>query len=71
LDQQHDAKQISDQGYVNGRLELFKKYMPEALPADSSPRDSDRSVGQHLSTGQITSGPNSSRAFSPTTKSGI
>ena len=36
LDQQHDAKQISDQDYVNGRLELFKKYMPEALPADSA-----------------------------------
>jgi len=38
LDQQHDAKQISDQDYVNGRLELFKKYMPEALPADSAPQ---------------------------------
>jgi len=36
LDQQHDARQISDQDYVNGRLELFKKYMPEALPANSS-----------------------------------
>jgi hypothetical protein len=38
LDQQHDAKQISDQDYVNGRLELFRKYMPEALPADSAPQ---------------------------------
>jgi hypothetical protein len=38
LDQQHDAKQISDQDYVNGRLELFKKYMPEALPADGAPQ---------------------------------
>jgi len=38
LDQQHDAKQISDQDYVNVRLELFKKYMPEALPADSAPQ---------------------------------
>ncbi|GAC1587280.1 MAG: hypothetical protein NVS3B5_20880 [Sphingomicrobium sp.] len=37
LDQQHDAQQISDQAYVNGRLELFKKYMPEALPADNAP----------------------------------
>lgn len=36
LDQQHDAKQISDQDYVNARLELFKKYMPEALPATSA-----------------------------------
>jgi hypothetical protein len=35
LDRQHDAKQIADQDYVNGRLELFKKYMPDALPADS------------------------------------
>jgi hypothetical protein len=34
LDQQHDAKQISDRDYVNSRLELFKKYMPEALPPD-------------------------------------
>ena len=38
LDQQHDARQISDQDYVNGRLELFKKYMPEALPADKAPQ---------------------------------
>lgn len=37
LDQQHDAKKISDQDYVNGRLELFRKYMPQALPADSAP----------------------------------
>jgi PEGA domain len=37
LDQQHDARQISDQDYVNGRLELFRKYMPEALPADKAP----------------------------------
>ncbi len=38
LDQQHDAKQISDRDYVSGRLELFKKYMPDALPADSAPQ---------------------------------
>jgi hypothetical protein len=38
LDQQHDARQISDQDYVNGRLELFRKFMPEALPADVAPR---------------------------------
>jgi hypothetical protein len=38
LDQQHDAKQISDRDYVNGRLELFKKYMPGALPADNAPQ---------------------------------
>jgi len=37
LDQQHDAKQMSDQDYVNGRVELFRKYMPEALPADKPP----------------------------------
>ena len=34
LDQQHDAKQISNSDYVNRRVELFRKYMPEALPAD-------------------------------------
>jgi hypothetical protein len=38
LDQQHDAKQISDRDYVSGRLELFKKYMLDALPADSAPQ---------------------------------
>jgi PEGA domain-containing protein len=38
LDQQHDAKQLSDQDYVSDRLELFRKYMPEALPADSAPQ---------------------------------
>lgn len=38
LDQEHDTKQISDQDYVNGRLELFKKYMPQALPADDAPQ---------------------------------
>ena len=38
LDQQHDAKKISDQDYVNERLELFKKYMPQALPTDNAQR---------------------------------
>lgn len=36
LDYQHDARQISDEAYVNGRLALFRKYMPEALPPDSA-----------------------------------
>jgi hypothetical protein len=43
LDQQHDAKQISDNDYVNGRLQLFRKYMPEALPADNASKPSDAS----------------------------
>jgi hypothetical protein len=38
LDQQHDARQMSDQDYVNARLELFKQYMPQALPAASAPQ---------------------------------
>jgi hypothetical protein len=38
LDQEHDAHRMSDQEYVNGRLELFKKYMPAALPADRGPK---------------------------------
>ena len=32
LDQSHARKQISDEEYVSARVELFKKYMPEALP---------------------------------------
>jgi len=37
LDQLYDAKQISGEEYVNSRVALFKKYMPEALPADKPP----------------------------------
>lgn len=33
LDQLHDRKQLSDEEYVKGRVELFKHYMPEALPS--------------------------------------
>jgi len=33
LDQLHDRKQLSDEEYVKGRVELFKQYMPEALPS--------------------------------------
>lgn len=36
LDQQHDAKLISDRDYVDGRLGLFKQYMPQALPAENA-----------------------------------
>jgi hypothetical protein len=35
LDQLHESKQLSDQEYANGRLELFRRYMPEALPANT------------------------------------
>jgi hypothetical protein len=38
LEQQHDAKQLSDQDYVNARVALFRKYMPAALPAESAPQ---------------------------------
>ena len=37
LDQLYDARQISREEYVNTRVALFKKYMPEALPADKAP----------------------------------
>ena len=37
LDQLHDSKQLSDEEYVKGRVELFKRYMPEALPGDNAP----------------------------------
>jgi hypothetical protein len=37
LDQLHNRKQLSDEDYVKARVELFKHYMPEALPsADAS-----------------------------------
>lgn len=36
LDQLHARKQISDEDYVKGRVELFKRYMPEALPPESA-----------------------------------
>lgn len=36
LDQLHARKQISEEDYVKGRVELFKRYMPEALPADTA-----------------------------------
>lgn len=35
LDQLHAAKQVSDEEYLKGRLELFRRYMPEALPAET------------------------------------
>jgi len=38
LEQQHDARQLSDQDYVNARVELFRKYMPAALPAEGAPQ---------------------------------
>lgn len=37
LDQQHDARRISDQEYVSSRLELFRRYMPQALPPEAAP----------------------------------
>jgi len=36
LDQLHAMKQVSDDEYLKGRVELFKRYMPEALPAESA-----------------------------------
>jgi PEGA domain len=38
LELQHDAKQLSDQDYVNARVGLFRKYMPAALPVESAPQ---------------------------------
>jgi hypothetical protein len=34
LDSLHDGKELSDEEYKRARLDLFKKYMPEALPTD-------------------------------------
>ena len=38
LDQLHARKEISDEDYVKGRVELFKRYMPEALPPADAPQ---------------------------------
>jgi PEGA domain len=38
LDQLHDRKALSDEEYVKGRVELFKHYMPEALPSVDASR---------------------------------
>ena len=35
LDLMHENKSISDEEYGKGRLELFKRYMPEAIPKDA------------------------------------
>jgi hypothetical protein len=37
LNQLYDGGQISGEEYVNTRAALFKKYMPELLPADNAP----------------------------------
>jgi PEGA domain len=39
LDLLHGTKQVSDDEYLRGRVELFRRYMPQALPADSSPQN--------------------------------
>ena len=36
LDQLHDSKAMSDAEYGKARLELFKRYMPEALPPEAT-----------------------------------
>jgi hypothetical protein len=36
LDQLHAARQVSDEEYLKGRVELFRHYMPEALPRESA-----------------------------------
>jgi hypothetical protein len=38
LDQMHARKQISDEEYVKSRVELFRHYMPEALPPEDAPQ---------------------------------
>ena len=40
LDQLHDSKELSDEEYGKSRLELFKRYMPEALPAPAADKKS-------------------------------
>lgn len=37
LDQLHARKEISDEEYVKSRVELFRHYMPEALPPADTP----------------------------------
>jgi PEGA domain len=44
LDSLHDGKELSDDEYKRARTDLFKKYMPEALPADVSPPTDDKNV---------------------------
>jgi hypothetical protein len=34
LDELHERKQVTDEEYGKARLELFKRYMPEALPKE-------------------------------------
>jgi hypothetical protein len=34
LDQRHAAGQVSDEDYVKGRVELFRRYLPELLPGE-------------------------------------
>jgi hypothetical protein len=38
LDQLHARKEISDEEYVKSRVELFRHYMPEALPPADAPQ---------------------------------
>jgi PEGA domain len=37
LDRLHNNKSLSEEEYVNGRLKLFRRYMPEALPPVAAP----------------------------------
>ena len=45
LDSLHDNKELSDDEYKRARTDLFKKYMPEALPADETlPTDNKNAI---------------------------
>jgi 3D (Asp-Asp-Asp) domain-containing protein len=47
LDQLHEQKQVSDEEYGKARLELFKRYMPEALPKDNRATDSGQTTASN------------------------
>jgi len=46
LDEMHDNKSLSDDAYVKARLELFKRYMPEAIPQEAD-KKADSTTAPH------------------------
>ncbi|MDE2303998.1 MAG: PEGA domain-containing protein [Gammaproteobacteria bacterium] len=47
LDKLHEGKQISDADYAKARLALFKKYMPDAIPANNP------AAGENAQSGKV------------------
>ena len=63
LDQMKESKQISGDEYGKARLELFRKYMPEALPEDA--RSSSPTESSATSDSPVTQTENSATSDSP------